>query len=566
MWNCTADFSGGLDVAEADVGAAVETSDSLEQCPDSAKILPWHPLGSKIEADNGIGVEVADIFIPDGEQGIACFHFWLGDQRLTSELVCVQNSDSVKASPCWNNSYKDYGVEILFRPPDKDGVPLKVISNTYADAVKSPVDLYEECAKHDFGLYYDNCLKFVPHDSLKGEETLTSGIMQAFFPAGQADVGTYYFEQLGACQDKVQDILGLGAEAKQASVRYLLREPQYQNGGQVSISGGMTLNSDYIVIQNMADYADEQADSLLEYTDLHDGKCRDGMVLHEEAHASWLEEDLHSHYFWGSLQEGAARFIENNYPVISTPKVYLDAYLNEGDKIDFQHGSGEDAKTVTLKVEEITPEEIGLSLKYKDGGGYITIKTTAKPGFITATPFYNLVVDQPAINDTEKAARFRMVNVKAGAMPWQMKLVCRENSYDSMGGLTLDGVLYPWDYHKDIPYGSLAGEFNQNLYDTGACFFEGIRTFYEENGGDFQAFFPKLTASIKSHASQPLPVQYKGEYCVLDEIQKMADDDLGIFAIDVKEYAKAFGYDDQSPWCVGLKIYKGDTNNLGDIL
>lgn len=561
MWDCSADFSGNYDAG------IIETSDNVELC-DGAPDVPIdkYPVGGKIEAENGVGVEVADIFIPAGELGVACFHFYLGGQKLTDELVCVQNSDAVQMSPCWHNSYKDYGVELIFRPPDKDGVPLKVVSNTHADTVKTPVDLYEECYNfHNIGPLYDTCLKFVPNDSLKGEASLTSGAIQSFFPDGQAEVGTYYLEQLGACRNKIEDVFGLDTGTKQASVRYLLRQLQYQNGGYAAAIGGMTLRSDYIMIQNIADHAKEQADSLLEYTDIHDGKCHDGIVLHEEAHCSWLEQKVHSSYFWMPLQEGAARFIENHYPIMPTPKVYSDAYLKEGDEIDFQYGPEGDVKTVTLKVDGISPEEIGLSFKYKDGGGHITIKTTAKPGFITTTPFYNLVVDQPVINDGGKAARFRMINIKSGAMPWRMKLVCKEDSYDSMAGLWLDGDLYPWDHHHDIPYRSLADEFEPDMYDTGACFFEGLRAAYEENGSDFAAFFPKLTASIGTHASQPLPVQYKGQYCVLDEIQKIMDEDLGIFTLDVKEYAKTFGYDDLSPWCIGLKIYKGDTNNFGNI-
>jgi len=550
---CTTDFSGAVNDPQGSV------------CPNE---LPTegYDVGDNIEAGNGVTVEVADKF-KTTDLPVACFNFYLGEQKLNDSTVCVQNLESTFDSECWSDQFADYGVKIVYYFSDINDLRLNVLSTTSGN-VNTPLDLFSECINAN--KYDDICTRYISDEKMDDESELVSGANHVFFSKDLPDLGAYHSEQLDACVKLAKKVLLDDQEAPTNgySLRSIVRF-----GEKIMIEAlGRAIGSHYqINYFKDKEEIDDFFETTSEYTDIDDGMCYDGVTLHELSHNFW--GSVLDSYFPLNLQEGAARFLELTYTANPEPKIYLDSTLHEGDTFVLEHESLENGK-ITYRLETISPDELQFAIL--DDWGEVFVWSYFKPGVLDKLTFasdFQLVLDKPKNDDNGHSVRLRIVRNQPLVRPANFKLECDKNSYNLSNGLWLGGMFYPSENvtaegnGNNLPHVSLSSPpiyASPEHYSTGACFFKGIEEIYNAAGADFSTFFPKLTASIYEYQELPLKDQFENEYCILDEMQKIVNG-LGGQFFDIEEYAKKFGYSNGNPWCTSLPVNKGDVNDFGDL-
>lgn len=560
MESCSASFSGGDVEVAVDIAAAADAEVTVE-CENELPAKSYN-TGDKITAGNGITVEVSETIEPDdGEFSIACFNFYLQDQKINDEYVCLKNTvlDDTPLECATYLFQSDYGVAVNIKFMKGDELSLDVFPTTSGD-IYTPLDLFSECINKN---YDDICTKHLKDTPMDGEETLQKGGLKTFFPSDSPEIGDYLIKQLEACRGTANEILSpVKTILNNASIRYYLGEP-----GLAAIEpAGRFMGADYVVVYD-EHHSIGDILAAMDPADIDNETCRDFVILHELCHGGcWTAGGGDDPYFKLTLQEGLCKFIDRNYtiPASLTLNIETDLLLHEAEQFTLEGFGG----TEVFEVKELAADHVTFSLSYitQEGDvfseGDLVIEAQSVESIMGYTGnASHLIVDQPFINGDDSSARVR-VAIFQGTETATESLACGEDSFSV-------GFIY-WIDDKPYKNNNTSGP-NESYYSldqtveyyTGACFFDGIRQMYQADGKDFENFLPGLIASIRQYDSLPLKDQHEQEFCILDGMQSVVDKDIGTGKYAIKEYAKKFGYDENSPWCTRLFIHQGNTHLKG---
>ncbi len=532
-------------------------------CPSLDESAPvMAVIGDRIEAENGITVEIADIFTPADpelfENPLTCINYYFKEQKLNADPRCFLDSSSTQiGDTLCPNTFKDYGVAIKHWEANDGVIPVIVEATT--PPLKSLVDLYNACMEAGNETY--GCLRFVPHTALPHEEKAIVGAHQTIYSPEYETTGQYYASQWPICSEDVEALLGATNDhPKGGTLRHTVEEMVLDNPAVALTGTVIPENAMYLFTKDAYDKGLQH--NIGQATDANLDQCYTQMICHEEAHIVWSGQ-----LFWHGLEEGAAHYVELNSASHPSYKPLLDEVVRVNQEIVFGH--------VTIKpiVMPQTDFPVVILQIDNDGSSYqIGTKPNTTNLLIPAlSEDYQLVIsDSGTSSDGKPTIRFRLYNLYIQEA-FKRSVVCGEDTYRVDIGLWLDGIFYPCPQvvapfeEGAVPYHALDGTSDPiMLYNSGYCFFDGVKKVYEQNEGDFTTFFPKLTAAISVFKTMPLAQQYDLSFCTLDVFQEILDSDIGPSVFDVKKYAETFGYNDDYPWCRHPPIMSGDSNHFGE--
>lgn len=563
MGDCSADFS------SSGASDSYDLPNLTDKCPFKEDVdYLLLGVGESAGAENGIEVKVAGIFTPsnpdESEFPVTCVDFYFEGEPLNPKPICFQDTVAVQSGNIvCPNSFSDYGITLKHWKVEDEKLPVVIESNT--PHLNSLADLFNECLNQGKEIY--GCLRYVPHTKLSHEDKITDGTYQAFY-SPDSQMGETYAAQWPACSEKVESVLDPDNQYQKAlSFRYVVEKmvmgsPEIAHTGTAIDEGAIFMFASSIddlgIRQNM-----DQTSNLSPST------CYTSLMIHEATHVKWPGSIL-----WHPLEEAAARHTEfksvSNYDYAPV----LDVIAELDQKITFGYKEDDQTKHITITPVNILPDAVNLVvLEINTGNSLFTFSEhmgTANV-FSGALPLdYQVVIDYNGLSANGKQSiRLRIYNLYLnGAL--SREFICNENSYQVKLGLTIDGNFYlcpqaiqPYE-EGEVEYQPLDGSGDVSfIYSTGYCFFEGIGSQYGVEGADFSSFFTELTAAVNGFNAMPLIDQYNKKFCTLDAIQEIMDEDLGTGKFDVKEYAKAFGYHKEKPWCRRLSVYSGISNNFG---
>lgn len=538
-------------------------------CPPLDKSAPvMAEIGDRVEAENGITVELADLFIPAApellENPITCLNYYFKEQKLNADPICfIDDVTTQIGNTICPNTFRDYGVAVKHWEA-KDGV-IPIIVEATTPPLKSLVDLFNACMEAGNETY--GCLRYVPHTPLPHEEKMVAGAYQAFYSPEQETTGQYYASQWPVCSKDVETLLGAADDhPKGGTLRYVVEEMVLEEPSIAIIGTVVDENAMYLFAKDVYDKGLEHnmGQTLNAGLDM----CYAQLICHEESHLVWS-----GRLFWHGLEEGAARYVELNTASHPSYKPLLDKVVNVSEELIFGFAQGDTTHHVTIKPLVMPPDFPLIVLQIDDNGSSYQIST--KPNttnlLTPAVPDdYQLVIsDSGTSSDGKPTARFRIYNLYIQEA-FKRSVICGEETYRVDIGLWLDGNFYPCPQvmapfeDGDVPYYALDGSSDQlMLYNSGYCFFDGVKKAYAQNEGDFTTFFPKFTAALSVFEGMPLAQQYDLSFCTLEVFQELMDSDIGPGVFDVKKYAEKFGYNDDHPWCRHPPILSGYSDNFG---
>lgn len=538
-------------------------------CPDiSSDSSNWIPIGGRVRADNGVSVEVVAIFAhpEEPEETIVCLDYYLNDQKLSDQPVCITNGTTVKIGDViCPQRFTDYGVRLFHGQPFDMAIPLKAEATTAP--LKNTADLFNACL--EAGEKAHDCLRYVVRDPLPYEEVINEGGYATFYPVDQEKIGTYFAAQWPLCRAHMQDQLVPAAPIPpQGHLRLYVDEELIMGVGGKALPG-----NNAIVFLETGRIPSLEA-NLEKYVEAPTDKCIDPVLFHEAGHLIIMNYG-DAFGFWMPLQEGMMRFLEwGEDPHYPTPLVYEDkiVILNESISLAIPREDGESSQyTIGLFLAN-PPDEPVLSVTKEGwlGQSYSVEGYTMIP----LSDSYYLLVDPPALSVAEPAARIRLINLDLNATQnSQAMLACGENTYQLFAGFRLDGQFYVIDptvafvptEQGAVDYRPLDGSLSvEKTYNSGACFFHKIAEAYVVAGKDFATFYPQLIVAFHSYTQQALALQFAEPFCALPEMQKILDSDLGPGAFDVTELAiQYFAYDPDKPWCASPRVLSGTADRFG---
>lgn len=567
-------FSADQIAPETDGGVCINTTAEIADCPKPEVVSQdKFNKGDIIDVGNGVRVEIADTFVPTNdcpEAGFACVNFYIGEQKINAEQICLQPQDTFFCPG--PGKLNDYGVEIRYWPMERNGIRMALTPRT--NLLFSSINLYLECLKAD-GAETACLTKYVQHTGFDLETNLKlndANINEhTIFPKDRVETGVHLSDELTACRNLVGNITG--EPLQDITLRYYVSDGKFQNK-PIEGRSGYAASSESNVIFADPKTADNLTLDIAKYSSEPDSKCHDGMVLHELAHSTW-DQNNGMQFFWMPLQEGAARFIELNYPeeMAIRPELFeINEDVSEGTSFYFNRTYGDTSEDITLKITSIEEDKISGTIEtlavvqghtFNDKYDFsLPTGEISKINIGVEFSSDSFLVSYPKTIDGNKMVKLMMLSVEDQPdVAEHNRLVCGESSYTFDYGLWIDGEFYKYAaaeaFDANGTYQSL-DKFDPKKYNTGACFFDGIRVMYENAGVDFSTFFKKLSRAVVDHNESPISHKVAEKFCALSEIQSILDEAIPNGTPDIFMYAHDHFHYEGEPWCKGVKFASGD--------
>lgn len=517
--------------------------------------------GEIIQAPNGVTVQVSDLFVSDDpEHGIVCLDFYAGLQKLNDRNQCLTYTWSPAPFFCEPEWFIDYGVKVSYWNVDPVNQSVVIaITNDVPGPIQNPADLFQAClaAGHD----ETGCMRYVARIPLPGEQLVPSddNRIQTIVPGHPSVAGAYFTAQHEECTDALADLIGNQRDDLPAMMRYrVLSSPPYGYVGEGGLTGEAFWNNAFVVYATETTDQAWSDDLTLLWSSPGFRTCEVGTILHEGTHRAWTFP-FQLDYFSDFLQEGAARWFEIFATTSPSVLVAEDVLLKKGEfhevAVDPSNGLFD---KIRFTVSDVTNDQILLLVENHDpdsgkyfGGEERTVDGPSLIRGIFGMPFKSLAVNTETLPDGTSVVRLRGLHLDHEVLG-QYSLACREDNYGISLGLWLEGkffvdtnvqVLFEGSHTPYYPLTEADNRKNQFMvYNTGACFFEGVRQVYDQHGKDVFDFWTALTKRIREHAEELTPEeQYRIPFCLLDTMQTIADSQLGANTFDVISYAQKFG-------------------------
>lgn len=532
-------------------------------------------VGDSVTAANGVTVTVRDVFQPadpiSPDDFIKCFDFSIGSQPLHPFPMCARDHlfSKFDGESC-SKKFADFGVTIEHWPVEGGRIPLIVQAET--PVLDSPGDLFMACL--NAGHTALKCYRYTVSTPLPYEETGTSfGYPNffSFYPADEIQLGGYFVHEWPRCRLNIHDILAPDLPPPpEGHLRVHFDSGNSVPGDLAFVGKAVPENN--VILNYLKGLKADLEKNVKEYLPANDALCRDPILYHESAHLEWATYSS-PYVFWLPLQEGAARYLELHPPSRPQPKKYADTLVTSENPFEIllPSDNGElfvyvgflketvDGAAIAVYVNE-TPENPETMI-----GAVFQI---SEPTLEAIGKGYKLLVNTQALSDGMVLPHIQIVRLDYNGMQnGMMRLTCNADSYNVDGGIWMNELFYKdKKFTQNQPAMGLHpfAELNhfepdQAIYNSGACFFDGLSRLYGERDSDFGTFFPQLTAAIHAFGLQPLSNQYTSKFCVLPTIQSILDADLGPGVLDITAYTTPFGYDPKKPWCSGPEtLYNTD--------